>query len=143
VEAKETPKAEDKIETVEKSKYNSMIKKAVSKLRTSRKDLRTAKDEIEALKQQVELYKANAKKILQRREELGEYAANLTDEQILNDDKFELAKVKKENLELKVAHKKSDDVVGSKALLEKGEDYYAKKRKAVDDAAFGHLRNKE
>jgi len=94
---------------------------------------KVAKQLIEA-KKQVELYKASAKNILQRQEELGEYAKELSDVDILNDDKFEKAKLEKENTLLKASQHKDDDIVGGS---KKDNDYYKKIRKEVDRRAFG------
>ena len=54
-------------------------------------------------KQEVEFIKSNVKEIIKRREELGKFAEDLSDEDIINKDKYELAKAKKENEELKTA----------------------------------------
>jgi len=82
----------------------------------------------------IDLYKAEAKKILQRQEELGDYAKNLTDEDILNDDKFEKAKLEKENALLKASQHKDDDIVGGQ---KEDNNYYAKKRAEINRYAFG------
>jgi hypothetical protein len=85
---------------------------------------------IEANKK-IELYKANAKEIIKRQTELGE--TKLTDEEILNDDKFALAKAQKENALLKASANKGDEIVG--AGVERDDDWYAEKRKEIDKRA--------
>ena len=49
----------------------------------------------------IESIKANAKEIIKRREELGEYANDFTDLELLDEKNYEFAKVKKERDELK------------------------------------------
>lgn len=88
---------------------------------------------------EINFYKDNAKNIHARREELGEYADDLSDVDILNEDKYELAKARKENDNLSstkivTASENVGDVV-------RDEGYYARIRKQVDDIAFG--RNKK
>ena len=124
------------------------MKKAVKKLREQKKQvkLETAKEDTFkagikkmvklylAEKAKVKLYKDNAKTIIERRAELGE--TELTDTDILNDDKFGKAKAEKENLILKAGKEKTDELVGSK---KKDDGYYSKKRKAIDNYAFGKV----
>lgn len=98
-----------------------------------------AKQLIES-KKQVELYKTEAKKIISRQDELGEYANDITEEDILNDDKFELAKLEKEKSLQTAAEVKIDDIVGG---AKKDDDYYAGVRKKVREAAFGKKNKKE
>jgi len=77
------------------------------------------KEDIDALKAEIELLKAalakkdeefaaqleKAKKdtvtLVERKSTLGEFAKDMTDEDILNDDKYEIAKLRKENYDLK------------------------------------------
>lgn len=47
--------------------------------------------------------KASAKKVAELRAELGDYVKDLTDSDLLNSDKVEIAKLKKQNDELKKA----------------------------------------
>jgi len=53
-------------------------------------------EEINTLNTQVTFYKENAKKIAEVRAELGDYAANLSDEEVLDEDKLENAKLRKQ-----------------------------------------------
>jgi len=110
-------------------RYKSAIKKLGEKY------LELKKSSIE----KVEFYKENAKKILERREELGEeYAKDLSDIDIVNDDKFNLVKIEKENLLLKAQLETSseeDIVVGIKPQ-DNDDDYYSKHRKEITKKAF-------
>lgn len=101
------------------------------------KGIRRLASKIRDLKKQLELYKANAKEIIKRREELGDFVADLTDEDVLNDDKFARAKTEKENVLLRAQVEKGSENVGSKA---KDDEYYVKMRKRIDDEAFKHLK---
>jgi len=93
---------------------------------------KTVKQLIEANKQ-VELYKANAKEIISRRSELDKFDTDLTDEDILIDEKYEKAKLQKENALLKASETKEDEIVSS---IKKDNDYYSKKRSEINKLAF-------
>ena len=138
VEAKKEEKSDDKTgKKVDEKPTEEKIEEAKeTKEQTYAKGIRKLASEIKSLKKQLELYKANAKEIIKRREELGA-DIELTDEDILNDDKFGKAKAEKENLLLKARLETSSETVGTKL---KGDDYYAKKRKAIDKEAFKHIK---
>lgn len=141
----EAPKAEEaKVDIYPKSKA---LRKALKRIKDLEQNLTTAKvEQDEALKngikkvakqlieskKQVELYKTNAKEILTRRNEVGDY--EISDEDILNDDKYDKAKLELENARLKADNENSNDIVGVK---EQGSDYYGKIRKQIDKKAFG------
>jgi len=131
---------------------NDLIRKAVGRILDIKKQTRTdlekassdkdrltkginklAKQVID-LRKQVELYESSAKEIVSRRNELDEFGKDLSDEDILNDDKFAKAKLEKENTLLK-ASKDSDEneIVGAK---KHDDDYYAKKRAKINEKAF-------
>ena len=162
---KETPveKASDK--------YRSTIRKAVRKIIDLKKEatlekasvsnkeialkagvrkvVRKLMDVKKASKKKVKFYQDNANTICERREELGEeFASELTDEDILNDDKFTGLKAEKENVELRAdmetasSKESGDGVIGSKSALKKV-DSYAKKREAVNEVAFGNIGKKK
>lgn len=121
--------------TLKLEKYKVGVRKLAKKV----KDLRKEKASLE---NKVKLYTDNAKTIIERREELGD--TKLTDEDILNDDKFGKAKAEKENLLLKANKEKADEIVGGK---KKDGDFYSKKHKEIDSYAFGkvnetHKKNK-
>jgi predicted RNA-binding Zn-ribbon protein involved in translation (DUF1610 family) len=84
-------------------------------------------------------YKDNAKKVLLRREELGEeFSVDLTDEDIVNDEKFEHAKLIKENALLKAEkEKEKEDLIVGDKTNEKDNEYYAENKKKIDAKAFG------
>ena len=105
--------------------------KALAKVEILKTSVRkTVKQLIEARKQ-VKLYKTNAKEINKRRTELGE--TKLTDEELLNDDKFALAKAEKENVLLKASANKGDEIVASG--VERDDEWFAGKRKEIDKHA--------
>jgi hypothetical protein len=133
----------------------SLVKAAIKKLREVKKQHREIKDssakretllkanikkladENKELEKQVELYKAHAKTIISRREELEDYATDLSDEDILNDDKFERARLEKE---LAGNRNKDDDIVGGSKVRDV--DYYTRKREAIDERAFREPKSK-
>ena len=128
---------------------NSKIKKFVGGIRKFANKIRGLKGkvkgyelEVASLKGKVEetkkFYLENAKKIVERRNELTD--SELTDEQILNDKDFELAVAKQQLAEKDAEEKKeskkletADLHIGDKTH---GEDYYKKFRKGVNKVAF-------
>ena len=153
-EAKETPKAEEpkvekkttdativipeeitpkeKAELITKVEASKMDKFIVG-IKKLAKQVKTLRKEKASLNKKVELYATNAKKIIERRAELGE--TELTDEEILNDDKFGKVKAEKELASAKVVElNKGNDITGVKYAHD--DKWYAKKRKAVDKEAF-------
>jgi hypothetical protein len=93
---------------------------------------KTVKKLIEARKEK-ELYKESAKEIISRRKELVNFDTDLTDEDILIDEKFEKAKLEKENALLKASETKEDNIVSSNV---KTEDSYTKMREEINRRAF-------
>lgn len=132
-----------KAEKTKTKPKKSAVRKAVKKIMDLKKDLRTAKTEKEekentlkiAIKkvasqlilaraevkkikkeadEKIKFIEENAKTILKRQEELGDYAKDLSDKDILNNDKFKLAKLEKENTLLKASKEESDEIIGDK-----------------------------
>jgi len=145
------PKAEEKIEvsTVEKYPKTKTLRKAIKKIKDLENSITTAKLETEGIlkngikkvakqlieaKKQVKLYAENAKEILTRRAEIGSY--EISDEDILNEDKFEKAKLELENAKLKAEKENANDIIGIKP--EKGKDYYTNIQKKINKDAFGY-----
>jgi len=147
-EPEEAPKAEEKvdepkIEVIETEKDNQIdlgkeevqkltqtierYKSGVRKVAKKYKELRKAMDE------KIEFYKTNAKTIIERRAEVGDYEIN--DEELLNDDKFARAKVEMENAQLRANLETGSEVLGSKAS-QRDDGWYAKKRAEIDKKAF-------
>lgn len=145
--AKRTVKARKTISELEseleeaKSKaelYASGIKKTVSKLISSMETAEELEDKVEEVK---EFYQANARTAIERREELGEFASEMTDEEICDDETFEIAKIKKENKELReqVNREESSEVIGSRTEQPNDDGYDDKVRKDVDEKASRYL----
>jgi len=139
----------EKVEPIDKYSKSKTLRKAVDKIKDVEIALTEANDEsalrksaikklvtkILKLKKEVKLYKANAKSIIERRAELGE--TELTDAELLNDDKFNLAKAEKENLDLKAKQLNTgNEIVGGK---KHDGDYLTKRAKAIDAEAFKHV----
>ncbi len=122
----ETPKTEEKVEA-KLERYKTGVKKIARKYRDLRK----------SMNDKIDFYKKNAVEINKRRDELEDFAKDLTDEQILNDDKFEKAKLEKENSELKINIEKSSETV---AIKGRDNDYYTKKKKEIDAVAFKKIK---
>ena len=122
-----------------KVKDNDGLVEDIKKLKSAIRKL--AKRVIDA-KKETKLFRENALKIVERRAELDDYKKDeITDEQILNDDIFEKAKLEKANLDSKTTQSDEQPIVGTKT---KGDDFYANKRKKVDEYIENRLKkNKE
>ena len=159
-EIKVTPVVEKvEVAKVDKAEIRKAIKKIIAKAKNCRKndkmkwdeekakleaELKKASSEIEVAKvdntSKVEFYKTNARLIVERRIQLGE-SCILTDEELVNDDKFALAKSELENAQLRAKVSSGSDKVGE--VSEKGPEYYEAKRKEIDTLAFGKVNNKK
>lgn len=145
--AEATKKPEATPQTTDKDAEIAQLKTQVSDV--SKKLEEATKKLEEYVKKEEDAKKAEvAAKVTARRTELGEFAKDMTDEQILNEDKYELAKVKKENADLKagkvtapakVEEKKPDLATGS-TDKDPVKEFQAV-RKRVDDMAFGEFSN--
>ncbi|RLE37655.1 hypothetical protein DRJ17_06125, partial [Candidatus Woesearchaeota archaeon] len=95
--------------------------------------------ELEKASKSLALYKDNAKKIIERRESLGEeFSKDMSDEQILNDKEFEVAQLKAENAKLRESQKleTASDSVGD--APEKSNEYYKDIQNRINAQAFKH-----
>ena len=114
-------------------KLEADLKEVTTKLEAATVELKKFQDaEIEKAK--IEL----ASKIQARKDELGEFAKDMKDEDILDESKFELAKLRKENAELKAVKApeiKPDLTKGS--ADKKLNETELKTRSKVDELAFG------
>ena len=129
-------KMKSKIKT-QKETYEAKVKKLVDDIKIITANLTTSKKEISQIlkdsKVEIEFYKEKAKTIVERQAELGE--TSLTDEEILNDDKFELAKMTKNALLLKASEESEElEDAGNK---KKDGTWYSKKQEAINKVAFG------
>ena len=115
------------------------VKKLASQVISLKEEVKKIKDE-KAL--EVSFYKDNAVTIHDRRLELGKIAENLTDEEVLNEEKYNQVKLEKENRLLKAHLNTGDEVVGSK-IHDRDSSWYSQKQKEVDDNAFGRNKKKE
>jgi len=113
--------------------YKKGIKKTASLFISSKEEIKKIKEEAE---EKLTFYKENAKKIVERRNALGDCAKDLSDKDIVDDEKFEKALLKKENELLRSKVEGCSDTVGDK-IVEKDEEWYSQTRKAIDKHAFG------
>ena len=102
-----------KKEKIEKENtLKTAIKKVASQLIKAYAEIKKIKLEAD---EKIELYKSNAKTILKRQGELGEkFVGDLSDKDILDDDKFKTASLEKEVTLLKASKEGSDEIVGDK-----------------------------
>ena len=131
--AKDTNAQEDDLELYaledKVAKYANGIRKLASKVRSTNKELETVKAEKAG---KIKFYKENAKKIHDRKVELGDFGKDLSDEDITNDDKFEKAQLEKQLAENKNIETASEKVRGKTTKT----DNYAKIRKQINKNAF-------
>ena len=125
---------------VKESKVNkealvTAVKKTVSQVISLKEEVAKIKIESEA---KINLYKENAQLIISRQSELGEeYSSELSDSDLLNDDKFERAKLLKENDLIKSSkdNKEDDMIIGEKPEARTSE--LNAQAKEIDAKAFG------
>jgi len=141
--------AEEVVATVEVavpqvSKEDKTKKRLCRVIGLFKEERKETEKKITEMQQTIETLKTSAKQIVERRIELGEYAANLTDEQILDAKDYQIAqlnKATKQQADEKVAAElaKANSEVAT-AKVSKGQftdDQYARTRKEIDDKAFG------
>lgn len=99
------------------------------------------KNENETLKEKILLLETAAVKILERKNALGEFGKDLSDKDILDDDKFEVAKLKKENAELRIKSEQGSGRI-SERHYSTDETALKEKRAEIDAKAFGPKKSK-
>ena len=115
------------------------IKKVASQLIEARAEIKKIKSEAD---EKIKLYLDSAQEIIKRKTELGEdFAKDLSDKDILNDDKFAKAKLEKENSLLRAQVESGNDTAGDKTE-KRDEEWYANKHKEIDNIAFGRIKKK-
>jgi dsDNA-specific endonuclease/ATPase MutS2 len=90
--------------------------------------------------EKIKFYKANAQKIVERRTELGDYAKDINDKDIVNDDIFVKAKLEIENADLRAKAEGGNDTVGVKG---RDDGFYSTKRAEINNKAYGHSNKEE
>ncbi len=120
----------------DKAEMEEILKSGVNKIAKKYLELKKTSEE------KINFYKSNAKTIYDRREELGEFATELTDKQIVDDKDYKIAKLNKE-----VAEKEDEkqpevasETVGDKT---KKNEYYTDIRKQVNANAFPKIEKKK
>lgn len=97
----ETQEEKRMIESETVTKVNDEIKQVRKQLEEVLFKAEELEQTIEAKDKEIAFLKENAQKIVALRNELGSYAENLSDEELFNEEKVELARLRKENDELK------------------------------------------
>ena len=153
-----------KAEIIEKpNRYKNAVRKAIKKVMDIKKVLKKTKankDEMEEIlksgvnkiakkylelkkssEEKIKFYKENAKVIYDRREELGEFATELTDKQIVDEKDYKIAKLNKEVAEKEEKQPEvASETVGDK---NKKNEYYANIQKRIDANAFPETEKKK
>jgi len=124
-----------------KSYFKAACKKAKS-LKTSAKLNKASEDEIvsvksenDDLKAKIQLLETSAIKIIERKNMLGEFGKDLSEKDIMDDDKFEVAKVKKENELLKSKLETASATITVKSVR-RSDGEIAQIAKSIDEKAF-------
>lgn len=132
----------------ELAKVTEDLEKSTSTIEELKKESEEAKVKIEEVEkakaEEVEKAKKDATMVAERRNELGEFAEEMSDEDILDDDKFELAKTRKELAEKDARLKELEETAGTteNASYEKGsrkkdkKDPIAESKARVDKMAW-------
>lgn len=124
----------------EKASLTAKVADAEKSVEEANARVESAKEEAKKeLEEATKLAAEKATKVAERKAELGEeFAKDMSDEDILNEDKFELAKVKKENALLKANKvEKANTTLTAGAKNEAKPDKIAEKQKNVRKYAFG------
>jgi len=127
-------------------KYKDFFKAACNKIRTLKKsasmnkasveEIEVVKTENEQLKTKVEFLETSAVKVVERKNMLGDAGKDLSDKDILDDDKFELARAHKENADLKASMNTASAQVAVKVVSARTDSELASTAKSIDDLAF-------
>ena len=100
-------------------------------------------DELVKASETVKFYKEKSLVVSTRRDELGKYADTLTDVQIVDDEKYELAKSIKDDVETKEAVEKANETDISTASVKistKDQSDLDKAKDEINKNAFGHVK---
>ena len=119
----------------EMKKSSKLNKASIDELEVAKTNVATLTLGNEELKAKIQLLETSAVKILERKNALGAYSKDLSEKDILDDDKFELAKVKKENAELKSKLETASAHVAVKPALVVGDELKARAQK-INEIAF-------
>lgn len=108
----------------ELTKAQEVLKAKIEEFDKVAKELDEAKAKIKEAEdaKAKEVEEANKKTIEERKNELGDLASDMSDEDLLDDDKYEVAKLKKQNAELIEANQKGIKVDVEMAAGRKDED---------------------
>lgn len=120
------------------------LKKAVKTITDYEKELANIKEkqikilnnkdkELASLKEKINLYKSNGIKIAERRKELGDFAQELTDEDLLNDKEYENACLK---LSLAMKDEEEDKEIIESKKKKTNNRQKSLAEKAIDNVAF-------
>jgi len=131
-------------------RYKMAVRKMSNKIRELKKaldldiaslasanKLETAKIQEEADKK-ISWYKVNAVELVKRREVLGKFAEDQSDEKIMDDTLYAKLKLEKENALLKASRESGSDVVGDKYFLGKDDAEMDRLKNDINRKAFGN-----
>ena len=116
------------------------IKKVASQLIEAKAEIKKIKSEAD---KKIKFYSENAKEIIKRKIALGEnFGTDLSDEDILDNEKFAKAQLEKENTLLRAQVEGGDDSIADKSAVERDAEWYSNKQKQIDNIAFGRNESK-
>jgi len=125
-----------------KVKYAGGIKNLANQVKGLKTKVKSSEITVASLKKEAkdtkDFYIIQARKVIERRTELGDFAKGLKDEDLADNGKFELAKAKKILAEKEAEEKKVELKTASLNVGDKEKaDQYAKNREIVNKKAFG------
>ena len=129
-----------------------LVREAIKQLQELKQSNVELASKVEETEKQVNLYRENAQTIVSRRTELGDFAKDLSDTDLLDEKNYEIASLKKELTEIKTVQKPVEVEIASKDVQKEpvvisdktaskttGDGYYTnpQKRAEMDRIAFG------
>ncbi len=129
------------LKVLEISSITEQVKTAEGELTEANKQFVEKEKELEKANQTTDFYKKNAVELEKRKTELGKFAKDMNDEQILSDTDFEIASLKKKNSELENTDKVTSIEVASENVGDLTNDQknnrYKKIQDGVNEVAYG------
>jgi hypothetical protein len=137
--------ASEKVDAM-KADYEAKLAEKDTVIASKDAEIKTKSDALTAKEEEIKFVKENAKKITEIRAELGDFVKDLSDEDLVkNSDKVEIARLKKENAELKATkapEKPVETATAKKEVLTAKDTNAVNDDETEDDILEAHLKEK-
>lgn len=137
--------ASEKVDAM-KADYEAKLAEKDTVIASKDAEIKTKSDALTAKEEEIKFVKENAKKITELRAELGDFVKDLSDEDLVkNTDKVEIARLKKENAELKATkapEKPVETATVTKEVLTAKDTNAVNDDETEDDILEAHLKEK-